>query len=267
MMNISYGAHAQQQMDVHLPANRSAQTPLLIFLHGGGFVAGDKADVRQRMESFVAKGYAVVNANYRLIDATGLDQTPVLHQPSAVKMSDQLADIKALVNKIVTVAPEWGIGMDRWILAGHSAGATLALLYAHGQGNSDHRIRAAVNFAGATTFAYSDESEVALVDPVIREVLYRATGVPATNANKLAYMAISPYWVSNNAVVHIPVMNIRPSQDAGHELYVSYTQLLTGKNMINRYTVIDGAGHGFEQTGKWQEAVNAADAFLDVYGY
>ncbi|MET0393984.1 MAG: alpha/beta hydrolase [Chitinophagaceae bacterium] len=262
LTGISYGAHAQQQMDVYLPAGRSAQTPLLIFLHGGGFVAGDKGDVARVAALFTAKGYAVVNANYRLIDATGLDQQPILHQPSAVKIADQLADIRALVNKIATLSAGWQVSPDQWVLAGHSAGATLALLYAHGEHNQDRRVKAGVNVAGAITFAYSDESEVALADPLLVEVLYRATGVPATNANKLAYMAISPYWVSSRDLVTVPVMNIRPSQDTGHELYLSYTQLLTGNNTVNRYRVIEGAGHGLEQPGKLEEAVTAADEFL-----
>lgn len=265
--NISYGAHAQQQMDVYLPASRSANTSLVIFLHGGGFVAGDKADTKHIAELLRTKGYAVVNANYRLVDATGLEQNPVLHQLSAVKISDQLADIKAMVNKLATLAPGWGISTDKWIMAGHSAGATLALLYAHGANNSDHRIKVVANFAGATTFAYSDESQVALLDPALVEILYRATGVAATNANKLAYMAISPYWVSNQAVVPVPVLNVRPSQDAGDELYVSYTQMLSSKNIVNRYRVIQGAGHGFEQAGKLEEAITVADDFFNENGF
>lgn len=265
--NIAYGAHPQQQMDVYLPANRTAQTPLVIFLHGGGFVAGDKNDTKKMAEFFTAKGYAVVNANYRLVDATGLEQSPVLHQPSSIKISDQLADIKALVNKIATLAPGWGISTGNWILAGHSAGATLALLYAHGDANSDGRIRAALNFAGATTFAWSHESEIALLDPLLKEILYRATGAVASNANLLAYMAISPYWVSNRATTTVPVLNVRPSQDTGHELYLSYTQMLNGKGIVNQYTVVQGAGHGFEQAGKLEEAIGVADVFLSANGF
>lgn len=42
IMNVSYGASAEQKMDVYLPANRSVSTPVVMLLHGGGFVAGDK---------------------------------------------------------------------------------------------------------------------------------------------------------------------------------------------------------------------------------
>jgi hypothetical protein len=138
------------------------------------------------------------------------------------------------------------------------------LLYAHGAGN---RVKAAANFAGAITFGYSDESEAALLTPLLREVLYRATGYEATNANKLAYMAISPYWVSNGVANGVPVINVRPSGDTGDDLYRGYATLLNTKNIVNQYTVIQGAGHGFDPEGKWLEAVTAADVFLQANGF
>lgn len=260
--DLSYGSHAQQRMDIYLPANRTTNTPLIIFLHGGGFVAGDKSDVSAVARYYLGLGYAVANINYRLVDSSGLLQTPVVHQLSAVKISDQLADIQLAVNTIVTQVPGWKISADKWIIAGHSAGATLSLLYAHGASNESGKIKAAGNFAGAVTFAYTDESEVALLDPLIREVLYRATGKEATNANKLYYMAISPHWVSNNTTNGVPVINIRPSKDAGDDLYLSYTQLLNNKSIVNQYIVIEGAGHGFDPEGKWQEAITKSDVFF-----
>jgi len=265
--DIAYGNHAQQKMDIYLPAGRNAQTPLIVFLHGGGFVAGDKADLNSTMQLFVAKGYAVANINYRLVDSVGLTRTPVLHQPSSIRIADQLSDIKLAVDKITTLVPGWNISTTQWIVAGHSAGATLALLYAHGAGNENRRLKAAANFAGAITFAFSDESEAALLDPVIKEVLYRATGFEAVNANKLAYMAISPYWVSNGVTNGVPVINIRPSADSGDDLYRSYATMLSNKNIVNQYTVIQGAGHGFDPDGKWLEAITTADVFLQANGF
>lgn len=265
--DIAYGNQAQQKMDVYLPAGRTAQTPLVIFLHGGGFVAGDKADVNNTVQLFVNEGYAVANINYRLVDSAGLTRTPVLHQPSSIRIVDQLSDIKLAIEKISTLAPGWNISTTQWIIAGHSAGATLALLHAHGAGNENRKVKAAANFAGAVTFAFSDESEAALLDPVIKEVLYRATGFEAVNANKLAYMAISPYWVSNGVTNGVPVINIRPSADPGDDLYRGYATMLSNRNIVNQYVVIQGAGHGFDPEGKWLEAITTADVFLQANGF
>lgn len=262
-LDLAYGPHPQQKMDVHLPANRDGETPLVLFIHGGGFVGGDKKEVGEAVQKYLDLGYAVVNINYRLIDTAGLSQNPVVHQLSSITIADQLDDIGSAVGKISGLVPGWKISAVKWVIAGHSAGATLALLYAHGAHNASGRIKAAVNFAGAITFAYNDESEVALLDPVLVEILYRATGKEATNANKLYYMAISPYWVSNNTSNGVPVHNIRPSADSGHDLYLGYTDLLTNKSITNQYTVIDGAGHGFTPEGKWLEAITGSHEFLE----
>lgn len=261
-LDQAYGSDARQQLDVYLPEGRKHNTPLLIFLHGGGFVAGDKKEVSHVAQLFLEQGYAVVNMNYRLVDSVGLRQKPILHRASTIRIAEQLADIRLALDYIAAHSGEWQLSSSHWILAGHSAGATLALLYAHGDQNSSRQIRAAANFAGATTFAFSDESELALLDPVLVEVLYRATGKEAINANKLAYMAISPYWVSNNSSNLVPVVNIRPSKDSGHDLYQAYTSLLSSKATANQYMVIEGAGHGFDPEGKWAEAISKASVFL-----
>ncbi|MGF1926220.1 MAG: alpha/beta hydrolase, partial [Bacteroidia bacterium] len=41
LLDVAYGSHAQQKMDVYLPANRDANTSLVIFVHGGSFISGD----------------------------------------------------------------------------------------------------------------------------------------------------------------------------------------------------------------------------------
>ena len=43
LADISYGSEAGQDMDIYLPANRSASTKVFVLVHGGGWHAGDKA--------------------------------------------------------------------------------------------------------------------------------------------------------------------------------------------------------------------------------
>ena len=73
--NVPYGTHPRQVMDVYL-AKAEAPTPLLFFVHGGGWMTGDKAN-----PDFLAKslenGISVVSINYRLItDATEAKMSP-----------------------------------------------------------------------------------------------------------------------------------------------------------------------------------------------
>ncbi len=54
------------------------------------------------------------------------------------------------------------------------------------------------NWAGATNFAFNDESEAKLLDPKTAEVIYRAVGAEIKNENKLAFMTVSLLWVARS---------------------------------------------------------------------
>ncbi len=69
MLNESYGTDPLQKMDIYLPANRSVTaTKVIIMIHGGGWVGGDKADFSNMIDSLKKRlpDYAIFNINYRL---------------------------------------------------------------------------------------------------------------------------------------------------------------------------------------------------------
>lgn len=268
-LNVSYGTDSRHKMDVYLPEGRNAETPVIVFLHGGGFVAGDKNDFTSQSKQLSAKGYVVINMNYRLVDIDGVLSTPIVHKPSAVKIADQLADVRAAVTFALSKSGEWNFSTQKWAVAGHSAGATLALLYAYGDLNGG-QFKAVANMAGATSFAFNDESEVRLFDPRIIEVLYRAVGAEPVNANKLAYMAVSPYWLAFQGKA-IATINIRPESNEVFELpdgssveYQRFTDILQSKSVPNKWVEVAGADHGFSKPGNWDLVINETAAFFDA---
>jgi len=272
MTNVSYGAHERHQMDVYLPENRSTtSTGMVILIHGGGFVAGDKTHLDDVAAKLMAKGYAVVSINYRLVDITGVLDTPPLHQASDITIHQQLDDVAAAVALAWSKRADWAVNSDKWYIAGHSAGATLAMLHAYGDDNADGRIKAAANWAGVTTFAFNDEAEVELLDPRVKELFYRIVGTEATNQNKLAYMAASPYWVANNTG-GVPTINIRPEDntvgplpDDSKRQYDSLTALLVSKGSASVHVEISGADHGFGHPGNWDEVIEETVSFFDAH--
>jgi acetyl esterase/lipase len=89
--NVAYGADALQKMDVYLPQGRSADsTKVLLLIHGGGWVEGDKSDFAAFVDTIKKRlpGYAIFNINYRLSAF-----------PANVFPTQEL-DIKAAVNFI-----------------------------------------------------------------------------------------------------------------------------------------------------------------------
>ena len=157
---------------------------------------------------------------------------------------------------------------DKWGVTGHSAGGTLALLYAYGDKNTNKRVKVAGNWAGATTFGFSDESEFQLLDPKLVEVLYRAVGAEGKNTNKLAYMAVSPFWLAFQGKA-IATINIRPENnsisdlpDGSKQLYQQFTDVLNSKGVPNKWVEVAGSDHGFSKAGNWALVISETSAFF-----
>lgn len=107
-------AHA---LDVYAPADPGAgPTPVMVYIHGGGWKGGDKARVGSKAEYFTSRGWAFVSVNYRLL--------PAGRHPANVD------DVAAAIAWVHDHAAEHGIDPDAIFVMGHSAGAHLAALVA-----------------------------------------------------------------------------------------------------------------------------------------
>jgi arylformamidase len=111
---MAYGNDPLQKLDFWRA--ESANAPLVIFVHGGGWKRGDKnnATGQSKAPHYLAQGYAFASINYRLVpDAT---------------VEEQAADVAASVAYFLKNAQSLGIDPSRIILMGHSAGAHLSAL-------------------------------------------------------------------------------------------------------------------------------------------
>lgn len=268
--NTAYGTNAAHRMDVYLPAGRNAETPVVFVLHGGGFIAGNRSEFDSQSRALLSKGMIVVNMDYRLVDTTGVFTLPPLHRASAVRITEQVADIRAAMENVAQNASAWQVPTSRWGVVGHSAGGTLAMLYGYGFGgfNGDGRVTVVGNWAGATNLSYNDASEFDAIDIRLKELYYRAVGAEVTNANRLAFMAHSPYWLAFNGQARATI-NIRPEfnvvfglPDASAAEYASFTSVLNSKSVPNRLVLVPGADHGFGQPGNWQTVVDETAAYI-----
>ncbi|MEO7564130.1 MAG: alpha/beta hydrolase [Sphingomicrobium sp.] len=111
---IAYGADPKQRIDLVVPAS-GTPAPLLLFIHGGGWMIGDKrSGAGVKAAHINAKGWAFASTNYRLV-------------PNAT-VENQAADIAAAIARLRADSAATGIDPDRIVLMGHSAGAHLAAL-------------------------------------------------------------------------------------------------------------------------------------------
>lgn len=102
----------RQSLDLYLPANRNEKLPLIIWIHGGAWMGGSKAE--PPMHEFVDNGYAFASINYRL--------TNEAHFPEI------FYDCKAAIRYLRAHAKDYNLDPERFGVWGYSAGAVLAAL-------------------------------------------------------------------------------------------------------------------------------------------
>src|SRR4029079_1364616 len=66
--DVRYGPHPRNVLDLYLPAS-DRPTPLVLYIHGGGFQGGDKRSLNSAdANAYLNAGFAVAALNYRLTD-------------------------------------------------------------------------------------------------------------------------------------------------------------------------------------------------------
>ena len=106
-------ANARQLVDIYSPTH-AKNLPVVFWIHGGGWQAGDKSDVQIKPQAFTDKGFVFVSTSYRLL-------------PN-VDMETIVRDIATSIHWVHDHIAEYGGDPDRLLVMGHSAGAQLAAL-------------------------------------------------------------------------------------------------------------------------------------------
>ena len=116
--NIKYGEHERNVFDLWLAEN-SNPTPLAIYIHGGGFVAGSKEKVSQDvLTQLLDAGISVASINYRYLSID--TPLPTSHH-----------DARRALQFMRSKAKEWNIDKSRVAAFGGSAGAQICMWLAY----------------------------------------------------------------------------------------------------------------------------------------
>jgi acetyl esterase/lipase len=130
--NVPYGSHERQVLDFY-KADSPKPTPLLFFIHGGGWVAGDKSGVGE-LEACLKAGISVVSINYRYSwQAQLAGVMPPVQWP--------LEDAARALQFVRSRAQEWNIDKQRIGASGGSAGACSSLYLAFHDDMADPKSR------------------------------------------------------------------------------------------------------------------------------
>lgn len=118
LSDIAYGDFERQKLDVFIPDNVKTKSGLILFIHGGGWVEGDKSAHHPDARHFCELGYISATMNYRYVS-------------ESVNVFDELDDITLALKTLKNKCLGYGYNTEKLIISGGSAGAHLSLLYVY----------------------------------------------------------------------------------------------------------------------------------------
>jgi len=253
--DVAYGDDPAQVVDVYTQGGRRGpgapmfaasdeDRPILIWIHGGAWIAGDKASSFPDAIHYLERGWDVVNVNYRI----GADTAP-----------DAVDDAMCAYKWVVDQAAQ--SGRTDFVVSGASAGGHLSLVVGLMNTSGNHPCRAStapravVNWFGITDIAALDAFFVAN-NP---DGNYPLTWVGDAEQMEDVSKQYSPVHLLSDAAP--PIITIHGTVD----VVVPYPQAealhgaLTTKNRL--ITMEDG-GHGRFTDQQWQHARATIFEFL-----
>jgi len=259
---------ATQILDLYLPTSGDGPFPVVVLVHGGGFMMGDKSGA-SGADQLLAAGYAVASVNYRL--------------SSEALAPAQIQDIKAAVRFLRANAQQYNLDPNKFGAWGGSAGGSLVALLGTScgvealegseLGNADQSscIQAVVDQFGPTDFLQMDKQFAGTSCPVNHDAAEspesKLLGAPIQTVPEAANAVNSITYVSSMDAANAPAFliqhgtadcNVPPQQS--QLLYDALLPVL-GPDKVT-LTFLDGAGHGGDEF--WTDAnVKLVMDFLD----
>ncbi len=220
----------RERLDLYVQYGRDfkVRRPGVLFIHGGGFIKGDKAEYRSASVSadLARAGYVVVSCNYVL---GAKDKEGVWPR--------NIADCRAAVRWMRANADVLGLDPDRIAVAGGSAGGYLALMVGlsddktgpggYSQAKHSAKVSAVIDMYGVVNFSKHGKGQVP----------------GASAAEQAAYLPANQCDPQDP-----PVLILHGTADTTVDIAQSdeLAQALRAAKMSYEYVIVDGAPHTFD---------------------
>lgn len=149
LIAAEFDGYRPLMIDLTLPAGAGPH-PLVIYIHGGGWVIGSPKITNGTLlrfhpfERIVGAGYALARISYRLLNEA--------------RFPAQLDDVRACIGYLRSTSDQFGLDPERFALLGESAGGYLALMAGLAEAPRESEVawppakavRAVVNWYGVT---------------------------------------------------------------------------------------------------------------------
>lgn len=256
--DISYGNDENQTLDLSLPIDNREQTGLVLYIHGGGWVGGDKSKIVNDFDTQLAnKNYATASINYRLSE---LDKTDIY---------DIIDDITAALSRIKEIAAGYSVNINKVILNGYSAGGHLSLLYAY-------RYRQVSPIEIVAVFASSPACDLSIDEfyknnplgdeKYMCELMSKACGLKFTKETRIAHkkllQELSPTDYVTSDCVPTVISHGKKDKVAPFKGSKNLSELLVESSVTHNFIVFEKSGH---QLNKDESTKQYAKSVLQSY--
>lgn len=201
--NVSYGPHEANVLDIWI-AEGEGPRPLHVYIHGGGWITGDKFKKGDPQDLWLKKGISYAAINYR--------HTSVASLPAPVH------DAARAIQFLRSNAKQWNIDKDRICLSGGSAGACTSMWL----------------------LCHDDLADPKATDPVLRQSTRISGAAVAGGQTSIDPKQIEP-WLGPNVLNH-NMINMAVGEktiEAALENYEKHKKLYREFSSINHVSKDD----------------------------
>ncbi|MBP0613045.1 alpha/beta hydrolase [Chryseobacterium sp. cx-311] len=247
VLNLPYGIHKKQVMDIFLPAQYMPGSPTVMIIHGGAWKYGRKEHMIMIQKYLHYHKIPTINIDYRLASTK--------HR---ITYKEQLEDIALAQKKFNTLAPKANLRPDNYILLGESAGAHLALLYGYQNPQKTQKI---ISLSAPTDF-YSSKYTRSL------HSWYSAPTLQTMVGSKFSRKNISHSFKEASPIYHIsdvPTLLFHGDSDylVNRNQAITLDSMLSRKGVPHRLIYMKNTGHTPRFFSKYKRDSIILPAILD----
>jgi acetyl esterase/lipase len=187
-IQVPYGLDPRQTLEIAYRPNDVNPSPVVLFIHGGSWISGDRSMMRRYQDQVVNAGYIYVSMNYRFV-------------LSGATYLDMLDDIRLTIQFLKDFAIELNVDTTRMAMVGESAGAHLAMLYAY---RNVSPIPISFVMALVPPVDFTDPGYLSFNDPNVQLFLANGLmGTTLTGPEDITNDGYPPSWIDASPISHL----------------------------------------------------------------
>jgi acetyl esterase/lipase len=244
-VDLDYGENERHYLDLFIPKSDTIPQGMMLYIHGGGWVGGDKEVFTDRMKRDAELGYVSAAVNYRYADG------------KKVTCEDILDDIELALSCIKTKCLEYNVVIDKVMLAGGSAGGHLSLMFAYTRADSSPIKPVAVaSYSGPSELKDNNFYSTQYVKD-IKNMISKISGVDLKNREVVDCIAeldaASPLFYAEDGAVPTLIFHGMKDDVVPYSNALILYERLKSLGVTTELVSFENSGHGLEADPKKSE--------------